>query len=188
MTENRSGVHPETLEKIIWEEVSTSEHLAQYYPLYEAKLRNSHGRAVLYAVGLAVLTGAFLIAGFIVSSTYPSLQTGMNTAGLVSAIASIISSILAHRGEDVKNIALATIAASRWRYMAVQWRMLLAEARMQDGRDVLITWRQLTEEARVVFLETECGPFDATLSERASKNAKDFLKYFKVTDPNQDAS
>ncbi len=188
MTENRSRVEPGAFERIIWEGVSTSEHLAQYYPLYEARLRRSHGRAVWFSVGLAALAASFLMSGLLLSSTYSSWETGMNTAGLVSTIASIISSILAHRGEDVKNISLATIAAGRWRHLAVQWRMLWAEARMRDGRDLLSTWQRLTEEERVVVLETECGPFDETLSERASKNAKDFLEYFKVPEPNQGAS
>ena len=180
---NSPDTQPPHLEDIIRDEVYASEHLAQYYPLYEDKLRKNHKRAFWLSVGLAVIAGACLMTSLLLPSHYQGWATGTNVTGLVSTIASIISAILAYHGEDRKNIALAAIAASRWRYLAGQWRMLWVEARMENGRDLFAEWRHLTEEQRVVILETESGPADEELSQKAFDNAKAYLEYFKASDP-----
>ncbi len=173
---------PQAFHSVVWEGVFDSEFLAQYYPMYEAKLRRGHDKTIRITIGLAVIASALLIIGLSLPSDQALWATRMTAAGLGSTIASIASTIWAYRGETIKNISLAATASIRWRHLAARWRILWAESRIGDDR-VVDRCYQLLDEGRLIQLETECGAFDSKLSDQADKQARDFLEgVFQITD------
>ena len=167
----------ESFRRIVWKGVFNSEHLAQYYPRIESRLRVRHRWFVIAAVGLASLASTCLILGLAVPSTWGVVSTAMTAGGLGSTIASVLTTIWAYRGESLRNIYLASIAASRWRNLASQWLLLWAEmSKSGDSKGVRETLRRLMEEERVVILETDCGAYDEGISSKSDTAARDVLE------------
>lgn len=178
MTQEPSNILPKTFEKLVWDRLYTSERLAHYYPMYEAKLRKRHDWVVRASIGMAILAAAGLIVGL----TF--FQTWTTSFSLALTIGSIVSTVWAYRGDAVRNIALATIAASRWRHLSAQWRLLWADAYLGEARSIE-QCRRLLEEERVIGLETECGSVDEKLNEKSASRARLTLEHIFYPNPGE---
>ena len=166
---------------LVWDATFEAHHLAQYYPLYEQKLQRAHTWATWRTIGLTAVAALLIIIGLVFFTTTDNTNNsnkvetyGTLLGGLGSTLLSIASVIWGHSGETVKNITLATIAATRWRHLAAEWRLLWAHDNLGGDTSIDI-WHRLQDEGRLAQLETECGPMDTKLSDKSAKEAQEVL-------------
>ena len=160
---------------LVWDAIFEAEYLAQYYPLYERKLKRAHGRETIFTIVITAVSAALITTTVLMpkDSAFVYLLIAIGAAG--SAFASFARALWTRRSDTSQNMALAAMASTRWRYLATKWRLLWSQEDLGDSQSRSM-WDQLQQEARIVHLETDCGAFDDKLAEQSAKDAEAVIK------------